>query len=86
MKGTEIKMKKIEWSKNGWTVIQESDPDKHILEIACLAENGKVVEVRRRHNDGEEEKLTGKLDENHTLPMELEFFKKAVAKGEITLK
>ena len=79
-------MKKIEWNENGWTVIQEADPVKHILEITCRVEDGKVVEVRRRHNDGEEEKLTGKLDETHTLPMAFEFFKKAITKGEIKLK
>lgn len=79
-------MKKIEWNENGWTVIQEADPVKHVLEIACLTENGKVIEVRRRHNDGEEEKLTGKLDDMHSLPMALVFFKKAITKGEIKLK
>ena len=79
-------MKKIEWNKYGWTVIQESDPDKHILEIACLTKDDAVVEVRRRHNDGEEEKLTGKLDETHSLPMAFEDFKKAITKGELKLK
>ncbi len=78
--------KKTEWNAYGWTVIQESDPEKHILEIACLTENGKVVQVRRRHNDGEEEKLTGKLDETYSLPMDFEEFKKAVSKGWLTLK
>jgi hypothetical protein len=42
--------------------------------------------VRRRHNDGEEEKLTGKLDETYSLPMDFEEFKKAVSKGWLTLK
>ena len=79
-------MKKIELNANGWTVIQESDPEKHILEITCLTEDGKVVEVRRRHNDGEEEKLKGKLDEDHSLPMAFEDFKKAIVKGEIKFK
>ncbi len=78
--------KKTEWNAYGWTVIQESDPEKHILEIACLTEDGKVVQVRRRHNDGEEEKLTGKLDETYSLPMDFEEFKKAVSKGWLTLK
>jgi hypothetical protein len=81
-----INMKKIEWNAYGWTVIQESDPEKHVLEIACLTDNGKVVEVRRRHNDGEEEKLTGKLDENYSLPMEFDEFKKAITKGKLKLK
>ena len=81
-----INMKKIEWNKNGWTVIQESDPEKHVLEIAALTEDGKVVEIRRRHNDGEEEKLKGKLDDTYSLPMAFDDFKKAITKGKITLK
>ena len=77
---------KIDWNENGWTVIQSADPDKHILEISALTEDGKVIEVRRRHNDGEEEKLTRKLDDTHALPMAFEDFKKAITKGEIKLK
>ena len=77
---------KIDWNENGWTVIQSADPGKHILEISCFTEDGKVTEVRKRHNDGEEEKLTKKLDEAHTLPMAFEDFKKAIAKGEIKFK
>lgn len=79
-------MKKIEWNENGWTVIQEADPKKHVLEISCLAKDGEVVEVRIRHNDGEEEKLTKKLDDAHTLPMAFEDFKKAITKSEIKFK
>ena len=79
-------MKRIIWNENGWTVLQSADPDKHILEISCLAEDGKVIEVRRRHNDGEEEKLTKKLDDIHTLPMTFADFKTAFTKGEIKLK
>lgn len=79
-------MKKIEWNENGWTVIQESDPEKHVLEIACLTEDGMVVEVRRRHNDGEEEKLKNKLDDEHSLPMPFADFKKAITKGTLKLK
>ena len=79
-------MSKIEWNENGWTIIQEADPVKHILEIACLAEDGTVIEVRKRHNDGEEEKLTKKLDDAHSLPMPLKEFKTALRKKEIALK
>ena len=79
-------MSNIEWNENGWTVIQEADPAKHILEITCLAEDGKVVEIRKRHNDGEEEKLTKKLDDTHTLPIPLAEFKKALSKKEIKFK
>ena len=79
-------MSKIEWNENGWTVIQEADPVKHILEITCLAVDGKIIEVRKRHNDGEEEKLTKKLDETHSLPMPLDDFKTALRKKEIKFK
>jgi len=37
-------MKKIEWNENGWTVIQNADSEKHILEISCLTVDGKVVD------------------------------------------
>lgn len=79
-------MGKINWNENGWTVIQEADPVKHILEITCLAEDGIVVEVRKRHNDGEEEKLTQKLDDTYSLPMSLGEFKTALCKKKIKLK
>lgn len=79
-------MGKIDWNENGWNVIQEADPVKHILEITCLAEDGKVVEVRKRHNDGEEERLTKKLDDTYTLPMSLGEFKKALSKKQIKFK
>ncbi len=79
-------MKAISWNENGWTTIQEADAEKHILEICCLAEDGIVKEVRRRHNDGEEEKLTKVLDGTHELPMPLAEFKKLLRKKEIVLK
>lgn len=79
-------MGKIDWKEAGWTTIQEADPVKHILGIMCLTEDGKVVEVRYRHNDGEEERLTGKIDDAHTLPIAFEDFKKAIKKGEIKFR
>ncbi len=81
-----MKKQEISWIPDGWTVIQEADAAKHILEISCFAEKGVVTEVRKRHNDGEEEKLTKRLDETHSLPMALADFKAAVAKKEILFK
>ncbi|GEM_PF-2312098 len=81
-----MKKKDILWLPNGWTVIQEADAENHVLEISCFAKDGIVTEVRKRHNDGEEEKLTKKLDATHNLPMALDDFKTAIEKQEITLK
>ncbi len=69
-----------------YTIIQDVDAEQHLLEISCFAENGVVTEVRKRHNDGEEEKLTKRLDETHSLPMALADFKAAVTKKEILFK
>lgn len=80
------KEKPIEWNSDGWTIVQEADAEKHILEISCRAENGVVVEVCRRHGDGEEEKLGKNLDGVHKLPMSLEEFKTAIENKTITLK
>lgn len=74
---------KIKWKNDGWTVIQEADARKHVLEITCLAENGVVTEIRKRHNDGEEEKLTKAIDSNHPLPMKIDDLKACLKKGEI---
>lgn len=76
----------VTWNNDGWTVVEEADGNAHKLEISALAENGIVIEVRRRHSHGEEEVLTKKLDDNHTLPMPLADFKKALKKGELKLK
>jgi len=79
-------MKKILWKEEGWTTIQEADAKKHILEISCLAEGGNVVEVRIRHNDGEEQK--GKVTKNgeNVLPVSLSAFKKLYEDGELDIK
>ena len=76
----------IMWLENGWTVIQEADAEKHILEVSCFAKEGVVTEIRKRHNDGEEEKLTGDLGGGLSLPMSLEDFKKAWKKKAVKLK
>ncbi len=73
----------IRWKENGWTVMQDADEKHHVVEISCFAENGTVTEIRKRHNDGEEEKLTRKIDANHVLPMALEDLKNAFLNGEI---
>ncbi len=71
--------KDIIWNENGWTVVQDADAEKHILEISCYAESGMVTQVIERHHDGEETKLTKTFGNGYTLPMPLEDFKKAVA-------
>ena len=78
MKNTEIV-----WNENGWTTIQDADSAQHIVGIICFAENGIVTQIRKRHNDGEEEKLTKKIDATHSLPMALEDLKNAFSKNEI---
>ncbi len=72
----------IVWNENGWTIIQDADAEKHIVEVSCFAEGGNVTEIRKRHNDGEEEKLKKAIDANHTLPMSIEDFKKALNNNE----
>ncbi len=81
-----MKFSQINWINDGWTVIQDADAEKHVLEISCFAKDGQVTEIRKRHNDGEEEKLTKKINDEFALPMSLEAFKKAVEAGKINLK
>lgn len=81
-----MKKVKIGIKPSGWTVIQEANAEKHILEISCLAEDGKIIEIRKRHNDGEEQKITSKIDATHSLPMDIDEFKTAVENQEILLK
>ena len=84
----EINMKKkdIVWLENGWTIMQEANAQEHILEISCLAENKSVVEIRKRHNDGEEEIIKSKIDDNYSLPMPLDEFSKLYIKDMISFK
>lgn len=80
-------MKKIAWEENGWTVVQHADAKKHILEINCRAEDGQVVEVRVRHNDGEEKK--GELYRGNgkvVLPMALKEFQELYLAGDLIIK
>ncbi len=69
-------MTKVIMNENGWTCLQESDPEKHVLEVSCRAENGVVVEVRFRHNDGEEQFAKVTLNGKDALPMAVEEFAK----------
>lgn len=79
-------MAKIDWNTNGWTTVQEADPDRHVLEISCRCEDGQVVEVRFRHNDGEEQVAKVLCDGENVLPMPCKEFQKMYKKGKIDLK
>ena len=81
-----MKKKKILWKDTGWTVLQEADAAKHVLEISARAEMGKVVEVRIRHNDGEERKGNVYLDGANALPMAFEDFKEKFTAGVLEIK
>ncbi len=76
----------IKWNKNGWTAMQDADAQKHVLEINCRAERGVVVELRIRHNDGEETTGTALYKGENALPMDIEDFKKLYLAGELEIK
>lgn len=81
------KKSKVAWKENGWTVIQEGNKAKHILEMSCFCEGGIVKEVVCRHGNSDEEiKYTGELKNGYSLPMSLEEFKTAFDKGLMNLK
>lgn len=81
-------MKKLEIfiNYNGWTTLQEADAKNHVLEVGCRAEDGVVVEVRVRHNDGEEKQGEVKLDGAKVLPMAAEEFKAHFLAGDFEIK
>ena len=81
-----MKKPKIFINYNGWTTLQEADAKKHVLEIGCRAEDGTVVEVRVRHNDGEEKQGDVKLDGVKALPMAAEEFKAHFLAGDFDIK
>lgn len=81
-----MKKFKVNWNENGWTVLQEADAKKHVVEISCFAEGGNVTEIRVRHSRGEEEKITKAIDANHSLPMAFADFKAAFEADEIKWK
>ncbi len=74
----------IRWNNDGLTSIQDADAELHRLGISCRAESGTVVEVRIRHNDGEEKpgKVIYKGEE--ALPLPLAQFKELFKKDELS--
>lgn len=74
------------WKEDGWTTLQDADAEKHVLEIACRAEKGTVVEVRIRHNDGEETQGQVLYNGQKALPMDLAEFKKLYNGGKLDIK
>lgn len=81
-----MKKEKIVWMENGWTVVQEADAKKHILEVSCRAENGVVTEVRIRHNDGEETKGRATALGKDVLPLPLAEFRDLYTNGQLTFR
>ncbi len=67
-------------NENGWTSIQDADSEKHVVQLSCYAENGMIIEIRKCHNDGEEIKITGAINDKYTLPMTIADFKKVFKK------
>lgn len=81
-----MKKSDIIWKNDGWTTVQEADSKKHLLEIMCRAENGTVVEIRFRHNDGEETKGKAFLDGKSLLPISIDEFSKLYLGGKLEIK
>lgn len=81
-----MKKSDIIWKNDGWTTVQEADAEKHVLEICCRAEDGLVVEVRIRHNDGEETNGRVLRDGKNVLPISLREFRELYNKGELEIK
>ena len=79
-------MAKFVWNENGWNTLQEADASKHILEINCRTEAGNVVEVRIRHNDGEEVASNVKVNGEPALPMDIKTFEKYFNKSELAFE
>lgn len=81
-----MKKKICQIEDNAWTRLQDADAEKHILEISCRAENGKVVEVRVRHNDGEEKKGEIKYDGKPVLPLDIAKFAEYYENGKLEIR
>ena len=79
-------MKCIKWNDNGWTVVQNADGKKHVLEISCRAEDGQVVETRIRHHSGEETQGIVLLNGENALPMPIKEFGKLFNKNQLEIK
>lgn len=80
------KKEKINWNENGVTVVRENDPEKHILGISCVAENGQVTQVITRHSHGEEVKGEVTCDGNKILPISINEFKELYEQGKLEFK
>ena len=76
----------IKWKKDGWTEVQKADAKKHVLEIMCRTENDSVVELRVRHNDGEEKKGEVYLNGEKALPLTISEFEKLFKAGKLDIK
>lgn len=76
----------INWNENGVTVVRENDPEKHLLGISCITENGQVVEVRTRHSHGEEVKGEVTCDGKNILPISTTEFTALYNKGKLEFK
>lgn len=81
-----MKKSEILWLTDGWTLLQEADAEKHILEVSCFAENGTVTAIRVRHNDGEATKGNATINGKNALPLDLEAFKTLFEKGMILFR
>lgn len=81
-----MKKPEIFWTYNGWTTLQEADAKTHTLGIACRSENETIVEVRVRHNDGEEKQGEVTYEGKKVLPMALAEFSKLYEAGKLTIK
>ena len=76
----------IDWKSDGWTAMQDADAEKHLLEITCRAEAGVVVEIRIRHNDGENAKGKATLNGENILPMPIREFAELYTKGALEIR
>ncbi|MBQ0083353.1 MAG: hypothetical protein KBS52_01120 [Clostridiales bacterium] len=75
-----------EWVNEGWTTVQQANPERHILEIVCRTENGMVVEVRTRHSHGEEAQGIVTVDGKDVLPLSIKEFTALYEKGKMEIK
>lgn len=80
------KAPKIEINDNAWTALQEPNAEKHRIAIDVRAENGKVVEIRIRHNDGEETKAKAYLNGKDSLPMAIAEFEEHFDRYDFDIK
>ncbi len=81
-----MKKSEIFWKNDGWTTVQEVDAKKHLIGIDCRADDGSIVEVRIRHNDGEEAKGKIMLDGKNILPISIDEFNKLYAEGKLEIR